>query len=270
MGLSIGAAALDNAMLGNQQISAIMLGAQEVWSSFKLPEFTGNCAIYGNKESGRIEIYESGILTLSKGIYDFFLVGGGGRGGFYRSGGGGGGYTTTEIGVTVQGSDNIEVVIGASNSKTTISEPNIGINLSANQGKAGENRETTGGNGDGGNGGSGGGSYGRGGVGGSDGSDGVDGSLKGNSPGTGQGSTTRSFGDPNGVLYAGGGGACYSTSGETNAGGDGGGGTGGPYTEANSSTAGTPNTGGGGGGGTTAAGALGGSGIAIIRWNNAA
>ena len=83
--------------------------------------------------------------------------------------------------------------------------------------------------------------------------------------GTGQGTTTRAFGEPDGTLYAGGGGG-MGTYGIA-WGGSGGGGRG--YWAANytgtitsySPIEGTANTGGGGGGG-----AAGGSGVAIIRW----
>lgn len=123
MGLAIGAAALDNAMLGNQQISAIMLGAQEVWSAFKLPEFDGLHALFGDKTKGYIEMYSSGTLTLAKGTYDLFVVGGGasgGRGGEYygdefdeysASSGSGGGYTTTLKSQQLNG--NYTVTIGS-------------------------------------------------------------------------------------------------------------------------------------------------------------
>ena len=84
--------------------------------------------------------------------------------------------------------------------------------------------------------------------------------------GTGQGTTTRAFGEYEETLYAGGGGG-HSTYGIA-WGGSGGGGRGSWNTnitgmiESWSGEAGATNTGGGGGGGGTA----GGSGIAIIRW----
>lgn len=80
--------------------------------------------------------------------------------------------------------------------------------------------------------------------------------------GTGQGTTTRAFGETDGTLYAGGGGG-YS-------GGAGGGGNGDSW--AGGGTDGGANTGGGGGGAAAFSGVqyrrghCGGSGIAIIRW----
>ena len=99
--------------------------------------------------------------------------------------------------------------------------------------------------------------------------------------GTGQGTTTRAFGESSGTLYAGGGGGggyYYdgSTRGDQGNGGAGGGGNGGdPY---NGGTyypgkPGTYGTGGGGGGGAdysyaqgNASGGAGGSGIVLVRW----
>lgn len=98
--------------------------------------------------------------------------------------------------------------------------------------------------------------------GGSDGAGGNNGSLN-----NGQGSTTREFGEPSGMLYAGGGGGlsrAYDFSPSPGAGGDGGGGRGGGVRNGTMTITpedGKPNTGGGAGGG----GAKGGSGIVIIR-----
>ena len=92
--------------------------------------------------------------------------------------------------------------------------------------------------------------------------------------GSGQGTTTREFGDATGDLYAGGGSGgqwMYLNWPNPIAGGAGGGGAGGGKNSAAKS--GTPNTGGGGGGGTPTysttgisnSGGNGGSGIVIIR-----
>lgn len=103
------------------------------------------------------------------------------------------------------------------------------------------------------------------GAGGSDGSDGGTANPQPNATrypiGTGQGTTTREFGEAAGKLYAGGGGA-GNILGTPTSGGDGGGGNGGSKMTA------TPNTGGGGGGaneGSVSTGGDGGSGIVCIR-----
>lgn len=238
---------------------------------FQLPEFTGNHAIFGDETAGRIELYESGELTLSPGTYDIFMVGGGGSySGVYSTdylvrAGGGSGYTTTETGVEISSTSILSAVVGAGGStigkdgsETSIRDSSLSINMSSAGGKAnGSGRY------DGAPGGSGGGASDSG-KGGSDGSDG--GSTSYGTGGAGQGTTTRAFSEPDGVLYAGGG-----TSGGVNTkGGDGGGGKGSTTATA---YAGTPNTGGGSGGNVSkssnASGGGGGSGIIIIRWNNA-
>ena len=84
------------------------------------------------------------------------------------------------------------------------------------------------------------------------------------SPGKGQGTTTREFGESTGTLYAGGGGAGGNGSAQAK-GGSGGGGNG--AWNGNPQTSGAANTGGGGGGmyyGLTNVG-KGGSGIVVIR-----
>lgn len=107
------------------------------------------------------------------------------------------------------------------------------------------------------------------GSGGSDGSDGGNARSSGGAAqsftgASGQGTTTRAFGQSNGTLYAGGGaGAHHSHSDNYDAdhgavGGAGGGG--------DPDTNGTPNTGGGAGGGRYGSGRTGGSGICLVRW----
>ena len=246
-----------------------------------------------------IRLLTSGNLIFSelKSGIDIFLVGGGGGGAgigaypysnqgswsgyyWYGNGGGGAGYTKTVKSIAADINTAYAVTIGAggaagaagkNGSDGGASSIVIGATTySAEGGKAADGRN-------GGNGGSGGGagalSSGTespycGGAGGTDGGDGVtptvptycQGSAIG-SGGTGQGTTTRAFGDASGVLYATGGGGAggyHSSSGTHGTTGAGGGNN--------------PNTGDGGIGGgqnTTYAGyqtpTAGGSGIIIIR-----
>lgn len=256
--------------------------------TFKLPEFTGNHAIFGDETAGRIELYESGTLTLSPGTYDFFLVGGGGSGTRRtdtsvagQTGGGGGGYTFTQNAVEILTKTDFTVSVGAggyraAGSASTIVSADASINYTAAGGgfisSDSVSSWTKGANG-GSGGGGGGNSYG--GSGGSDGGNGVRGGNPGNSGygGTGQGTTTRMFGEEGGTLFGGAGGGGGDDSG--GAGGAGGGGSGGYGASSHDSgSPGTANTGGGGGGGgqlrTTNIPGQGGSGIIIVRWNNAA
>ena len=227
---------------------------------FELPTFTGSHTVFGDANSGRIEIYESGTLVLSPATYDLFAVGGGGKGGSDVGGGGGGGYTETQTGYIVENSKSFQVTVGAGSSSTKIIDPKLVSIIEALPGKNGAKRA-------GGNGGSGGGGTGSGGGGGSNGGNGGRGNPSGSIGGSGQGTTTKSFGESNGTLYAGGGGGSSGSSNNTNYGGAGGGGNG-IYARP-TATGGTPNTGGGGGGnGGDYSGKEGGSGIVIIRWNN--
>ncbi len=263
--------------------------------AFELPVFTGNHAIFGDEVEGRIELYESGDLTLYPGTYDLFLIGGGGSGifGGYDSseqtawhtglGGGGSGYTETFIGEKVDRVINVECVVGAGGAVNTTAnnQANLGSSTylkfstgSMKEAKGGGNYNSSpyvqseNGQNGGSGGGAGQGDGPTGGVGGSDGSNG------GNSPygptgGIGQGTTTKAFGEDSQTLYAGGGG------GPGLQGGSGGGGRGakGSQSGNTSATSGTPNTGSGGGCGyknaryNLSAGA-GGSGLIIIRWSN--
>lgn len=259
---------------------------------FELPVFTGNHAIFGDETAGRIELYESGTLTLSPGTYDFFLVGGGGAGKTghdddgirYGGGGGGSGYTTTIFEKRFENSVNLDIVVGAGGtgsnygstggSETKVSSFNGSVIAQAAGGVIVPGTGSTASAARwGGNGGSGGGSgFYVGGSGGSDGANGGNGLVaagnnKNNIPGgTGQGKTTRMFEEPDATLYAGGG--AGSGEGNSQINGSPGAGGGGAFR-----TAATPNTGGGGGGddyhsfGTSSPGA-GGSGITIVRWDN--
>lgn len=217
----------------------------------------------------RLKFLTSGVVNFShlgcfaSGI-DVFCVGGGGSGAGNNTGmdgntggGGGGGYTTTRKKVALQAGTNYTITIGAGG--TAVGEMTAG-NAGGATSAFGVSASGGGGapkwGGWGGNGGSGGGSsYTNDGgtiiAGGHGGYDGGNGG--GDHPGSGQGSTTREFGESGGTLYAGGGGGAWIASGVTVLGGSGGGGNG--YQK------GSDNYGGGGGGG----GAAGGSGIAVIR-----
>ena len=264
----------------------------DVEPPFALPEFTGNHAIFGDETAGRIELYESGDLTLYPGTYDFFLVGGG-SGAPYTpsdssqvggSGGGAGGFTYTEKGFVVERESAINVVVGAGGTSGTAGSPStvdlISKILTANGGTdesapawdgQTDYKHTNGFNGGSGGGARSGQESSRG-DGGSDGGDGVS-STQGrvrSYAGTGQGKTTRAFEEPEMTLYAGGGGGGAYPGATPGKGGAGGGGDG---ASNGTGKSGTPNTGGGGGssgkGYGGIAGAAGGSGIVIIRWNNA-
>ena len=228
--------------------------------------YTGNSQLIDDGNGNwRIKFLTSGTLTLtSLGIgtskIDVFLVGGG-AGGAGSGAGGGGGYTKTvkKVSVTLKSSN--AIVIGAGGNADENGESSSAFGYSVSGGKTG--------NFDGGDGGSGGGSGFRkqelasAGSGGSDGSNGGNGYYNG---GTGQGTTTREFGEASGTLYAGGGGGGGNNYGPASVcypggtGGAGGGGAGG-RTEG---SAGETNTG-GGGGGTSGVLYAGGSGIVIIR-----
>lgn len=223
----------------------------------------------------------SGTFTVPLGVtsVDVFLVGGGGGAG---SGGGGGGYTKTYKdaitgyrdgdAISVTAGQEISIIVGAGGAGGSAGSGYNGADggysefwnstYRANGGQGGRGNPGYGG----GAGGSGGGASGEftnvpGGVGGTD---GVNGASTSRTGGTGQGHTTRAFGELTGILYAGGGGgAGANPSGLGGAGGSGGGGKG---TDGGISNAvgGTDNTGGGGGGGNPFP--SGGSGIVIVRW----
>ena len=186
-------------------------------------EYTGTYQLLDDGDGNwRIRFTTSGTLTLAKTTtVDLFLVGGGGGG---VSGGGGGGYTATHTSVVLEGGTPYTVTIGGGGTggaggmagngspggATSIGSYSITGGASANQD-------------DGGNGGSGGGGSGSdldnrrsGGNGGSNGANGATSSYPG---GTGQGITTREFGETDGELYSGGGGG---ESGDSCSGGNGG------------------------------------------------
>ena len=255
--------------------------------------YTGSAEfIDDGDDNWRIKFLTSGTLTVKEDRFvDIFAVGGGGNGGTgtatnssssggttYGGGGagGGGGYTTTVKGTTLP-AGTYTVTVGAAAGKSSITNEDATITYcTANGGKSGS--AGTADDQKGGNGGSGGGAGDIGtnppGKGGSNGSNGD--STANCTGGTGQGTTTREFGEATGDLYAGGGGAggahttyssgtiAYKAGGTGGAGGGGNGGSNGTL-----ATAGGANTGGGGGGGAgitsyTTRGA-GGTGIVIIR-----
>lgn len=249
----------------------------------ELPSYTGSYKIFGNVNSGTMELYTSGVLSFEKKAnVKVFAVGGGSsglRGALLSilgddvptgSGGGGGqgGYTATGT-FTVSGDVNVTIGAGGDicSSYTT---PNAGGNTSF-----GTYLTAAGGGKNGGGSGGGGGSVGYG-DGQRDGFDGGSDGANGENGGNGQGRTTRAFGDANGTLYAGGGGGGgvrheASVTKTPGMGGEGGGGDGGVYNQDGAS--GAANTGGGGGGGGCdyaskkySKGGAGGSGIVIIKW----
>jgi len=220
----------------------------------------------------RIKLKTSGVFKFTSlgnwnGLIDVFCVGGGcaGGSGYWDAGNGygkagSGGYTTTQKSVQSAANTSYNIVIGAGGQGAFVS----GGNTSAFGVTAGGGTKLHGG--------SGGGAYGNGAVnnGGSDGGNGDPQNAANigidhwGSPGRGQGTTTREFGEPTGTLYAGGGGAGGNGSAQAH-GGAGGGGNG--AWNGHQPTSGAANTGGGGGGmyyGLTNVG-KGGSGIAVIR-----
>lgn len=220
----------------------------------------------------KIRFLTSGTLTFTNlngaenGI-DVFLVGGGGGG---SRAAGGGGYTKTLKAVKVAAGTAYAIEVGAGgiagvgNSKAGSSGgTSNAFGASANGGEANTSAVSFRGS-NGGSGAGAGSTNGNGGKGGSDGSDGFHRNGTHQDSGTGQGTTTREFGESGGKLYAGGGGGCTTTSSNGGAGGDGGGGDGG--NTSGGATSGETNTGSGGGGAANnKAGGSGGSGIVIIR-----
>ena len=247
------------------------------------PKFTYT-GQYNIRKDGVVELLTSGtIVFLESKVIDLFMVGGGGSG-IVRSatsvnsgyGGGGGGYTRTVRRINVSANTNITVTVGAGgvagNSGGSSAFSNYAVN-------GGVNGQIPGG----GKGGSGGGSgvtsnsnYGAGGSDGSNGEDGEGGGSTSKPGGSGQGFTTREFGEAAGKLYAGGGGGgryMVSATPIVSIGGSGGGGSG-AWAGTNNfqaAAAGVANTGGGGGGGANhltdiiVDGASGGSGIVCFR-----
>ncbi len=251
-------------------------------ASTTIPEFsyTGTYTLIDDGGGDwRIKFLTSGTFTPETNItVDVFLVGGGGSGGYGAStnygSGGGSGYTTTSSGIVLEAGVSYDITIGAGGSTPSSgSDGNTGgtttlaISGSPIAQAAGGYGGTKNGNptyprSAGASGGAANSTTSVGGyVGGSDGSTPTNG-------GTGQGTTTREFGEVAGTLYAAGGGACEYNEAQQY-GGDIGGGNGAVTASSLPSTAGTANTGSGGGGagsgnlfgGSTA----GGSGIVVFR-----
>ena len=207
---------------------------------------------------------------------DICCVGGGAGSGTYSdvSGGGGGGYVTNTYGLGVYGGQVMSVVVGSGGAGAKSGGGASYITNLASANGAPSLAAVTKHGGNGGSGGGAGGWYsnrdynGPGANGGSDGSNGNSSRPTINDPkgGTGQGTTTRAWG--NGTLYAGGGGGGGASNFQTGgAGGVGGGGKGANYRGVGNN--GALNTGGGAGG--TSAGiyenynAVGGSGIVLLK-----
>lgn len=224
-----------------------------------IPEFTytGDYEIVNDSDepitvsegNWKIRFLTSGTLTFTnlngaEGGIDVFLVGGGGNGETIRGArGGGGGYTKTVKGISIAIATPYTITIGASSGTSSA------FGASANGAS----------NADGGSGGGGGGSSGgTSGDGGSNGGNGTAGNVS--QGGTGQGTTTREFGESTGKLYSGGGGGSAANAG---AAGDSTAGAGAAYGGAAKN--GAANTGGGGGAAYSGTAGRGGSGIVIIR-----
>ena len=236
-------------------------------SPYSVPGFSysGTAVAMKDGKGWKIRFLTSGTLTFRQtpGAVDVFCVGGGGGivAGHIYTGSGGSGYTKTVKGLLPVANTAYPIEIGAGGAGTR------GGTTSALGVTAEGGYPAVGGYGtsprNGGNGGSGGSCYGCDGV--SDGANGRQGDD--GSPGTGQGTTTREFGEATGQPYAGsGGGGGWNTHGT----GVDGGGNGaqdiaeGPQIQ---STPGAANTGGGGGGaaGNGWPGSAGGSGIVVMR-----
>lgn len=257
-----------------------------VWKN--MFSYTGSKnVIHDGNGNWRIKFLTSGTLTFSSSgnavILDVFCVGGGGGGAggygpsYTGGGGGGGGYTKTSKGVTANIGTAYSVTIGSGGTPSYTQQTAAGsggttsaLGVSAAGGSGGYGGYY--GGGVGGKGGSGGGSGGQmynnidAGVGGTNGGNGTNASNGTSEGGTGQGTTTREFGESSGTLYSGGGGGAGAT--KCAAGGAGGGGNGAKEQTGHvDSTNGTANTGGGGGGNFTVNSntGYGGSGIVVIR-----
>lgn len=218
------------------------------------------------KTSGKLKFTHLGNCN---GTVDVFCLGGGAGGGawsekYYGGGGGGGGKTTTAKKVAIKVNTEYEITIGTGGGAATAGGTTSALGKSA----AGGATRSSLGYGYGGSGGSGGGAGGysstkAGGKGGTDGGAGTTNTTA--TAGSGQGSTTRAFGETSGTLYGGGGGGGggINSSGTVTAAGAGGSGGG----AAGNGGKASDNTGGGGGGAkaNTGSGGKGGSGIVLIR-----
>ena len=255
------------------------------------PKFTYT-GQYNIRKDGVVELLTSGtIVFLEPKVIDVFMVGGGASGmtpsgsqsqSHQGYGGGGGGYTRTVKHMPVLPNNSYTVTIGAGGvAASDVWNNPGGASAFNNYTVPGAPRQTvytavgaTGGSG-GGGGVASNSDYG---AGGSDGNNGETGYPTRYSGGTGQGFTTREFGEAAGKLYAGAGGGGRYMSAQSpviSAGGSGGGGSGSwasPDYKYQAAAAGVANTGGGGGGGVFGVnnshrypGGSGGSGIVCFR-----
>lgn len=206
----------------------------------------------GSSSIIRITSSQSYTVPAGYNLIDVFCVGGGGgnmtSSRYYGGGGAGGGYTKTVSNINISSGQVLNCTVGGggvsyNNGGASSVSSNGTVLCTANGGNLSKAGLA-------GTGGSGGGSYAsnssmNGGSGGSNGGNG--GGIFGNS---GQGTTTRAFGESSGTLYAGGGGggAYYSAYTNGGNGGAGGGGRGGNRSNRPGGNGGT-NTGGGAGGG---------------------
>lgn len=253
------------------------------------PKFTYT-GTYNIRKDGVVELLTSGtIVFLEPKVIDLFMVGGGGGGSGIRSGdttqhgygGGGGGYTRTIRRLNIAANTSIPVTVGSGGASGQNGGTTAFNAISVLGGDSPKGNLTKRKNGGAGGSGGGGGvdsnsDYG---AGGSDGTAGENGYPTTTLGGTGQGFTTREFGESAGKLYGGGGGGgryMAASSPVVSMGGAGGGGAGGWYGAKaalyQAAAAGVANTGGGGGGGAlwdsvndNTPGASGGSGIVCFR-----
>ena len=215
-----------------------------------IPEFTytGDYDLIETTNDWKIKFLTSGTLIFTNlneetSQIDVFLVGGGGGA---PGSGGGGGYTTTQKNILIEQNTEYTITIGAGGAGNNDTGDaarggtTSAFNFSAAGGYGGQGGS---GRGKGGNGGSGGGGW----ANTNGGRDGGNGGSDKYAGGTGQGSTTREFGEPTGDLYAGGG--CSRTGQAWDGGGT-------PEHHD-----GYPNTGGGAGYGNS----RGGTGVVVIR-----
>lgn len=239
---------------GGSDIAAPIIGRDFSW--------TGGDSTYQVLDDGdgswRIKFLSSGTFTPLKDVkIDAFLVGGGSAGchGIKTSRGGNGGYTTTTKGIVLAAGTACSVVVGAGGVYVAGSTPVGGAGgASSAFGVTVNGGSQVSYAGDGGAGGCGGALARTSAASTPGGSDG------GNGASQGQGTTTREFGEADGQLYSGGGGAYYTSAYHVDPGAGGGGGYSG------SPQPGDPNTGGGGCGyNSNGASGSGGSGIVVIR-----
>lgn len=220
---------------GKYKDPAVKTYIPEIWPKY---DYTGNATLLkDNTEQGwwRIKFLSSGVLTwLSEDAeIDVFLVGGGASGS--SSGGGGGGYTATHKKVSMSKSQRVQIQVGAGGASGNRSSGNGGgaSSFDSFSARGGSSSHNGGGSGGSGGGGSVTGLTKTAGAGGTDGGSGGGYTSSGTyyreyPGGSGQGKTTREFGDSGADLYSGGGGGSCRHSGGgsvTGAAGAGGGGT---------------------------------------------